>query len=182
MPVYIAMLRGVNVGGHNRIKMEQLRRSFETLGFEQIRTYIQSGNVVFKATRTSPAALSTKIGEKILSDFGFAVPVVCRTVDELSQTIDSNPFLNQRGIDPEKLHVTFLSDTPASAAVKKIEALTIAPDQSLCLGKEIYLYLPNGVSESSLMKVLLGRGLSVVTTTRNWKTVNALHQLCRDCR
>lgn len=182
MPVYIAMLRGINVGGHHRIKMDLLRRSFEALGFEQVTTYIQSGNVVFKAGKISATVLCKRISERILSDFGFAVPIISRTVDELSRVIESNPFVNQPGIDPERLHVTFLSNAPAPAAAKKIEALTIAPDQSLCLGKEIYLYLPNGVSESSLMKVLLGRGLSVVTTTRNWKTVNALHQLCRDCR
>ena len=100
----------------------------------------------------------------------------------MSRAIANNPFLRERGIDAEKLHVTFLSEAPAASALKKLEALTAAPDQSRCLGKEVYLYLPNGVSESRLMKTPLDRLLSVVTTTRNWKTVNALHQMCLDCR
>lgn len=182
MAIYIAMLRGINVGGHKRIKMDQLRESFEALGFEQVKTYIQSGNVVFKAGKLSQAGLSKRIEGKILSDFGFSVSVVSRTGDEMSKTIENNPFLKERGIDQEKLHVTFLSEAPAPAALMKLQALTAAPDQSRCVGKEIYLYLPNGVSESSLMKNPLDRVLSVVTTTRNWRTVNQLSQMCQDCR
>jgi len=182
MPIYISLLRGINVGAHKRIKMEQLRTSFEALGFEQVKTYIQSGNVVFKTAKVSPAALSKRIEGRILKDFGFSVSVVSRTLDEMAQTIANNPFLKDRGIDPEKLHVTFLSEELTPAATKKLAELTLVPDQSRCLGQEIYLYLPNGVSGSILMKNPLDRLLSVVTTTRNWRTVNALHQMCQECR
>ena len=182
MPIYISLLRGINVGGHKRIKMDRLRVSLEAMGLEQVKTYIQSGNVVFNTGKLSPAALSKRIEERILSDFGHSVSVITRTVDEIGGTIANSPFVKQRGIDPEKLHVTFLSEIPAPVALKKLADLTIPPDQSRCLGKEIYLYLPNGVSESSLMKSPLDRALSVVTTTRNWKTVNAIHQMCLDCR
>jgi uncharacterized protein (DUF1697 family) len=182
MPIYIAMLRGINVGGHKRIKMEQLRRSFEGLGFEQVKTYIQSGNVVFKTTKLPAVELSKKIKEKLLSEFGFSVSVISRTADEMSKTIENNPFLQDRGIDQEKLHVTFLSDAPSPITLKRLADLTTAPDQSRCLDKEVYLYLPKGVSESGLMKTSLDRVLLVVTTTRNWKTVNQLSQVCKDCR
>ena len=182
MPIYIAMLRGINVGAHKRIKMEQLRASFEALGFEQVRTYIQSGNVVFKAPKISPSALSKRIEERILKDSGFQASVVSRTVEEMARTIANNPFLKDTGIDQEKLHVTFLSEAPAPAALSKLAALTAAPDQCSCLGKEVYLYLPNGTSESSLMKTSLDRVLSVVATTRNWRTVNTIHQMCQECR
>jgi len=182
MPTYISLFRGINVGAHKRIRMEQLRTSFEALEFEQVQTYIQSGNVVFKTAKLSPAALSRRIEERILSDFGFPVSVVSRTVDEMARTIAENPFLKVRGIDLEKLHVMFLSDAPAAAALKKLAELTAVPDQSRCLGKEIYLYLPNGVAESSLMKSPLDRLLSIVTTTRNWRTVNAIHRMCQECR
>ncbi|MGB7824396.1 MAG: DUF1697 domain-containing protein [Candidatus Sulfotelmatobacter sp.] len=182
MPIYVSMLRGINVGGHKKMKMDQLRASIETLGLEQVKTYIQSGNVVFKTGKISPSALSKRIEEKLLGEFGFSVSVVSRTIDEMSRAIANNPFLRERGIDAEKLHVTFLSEAPAASARKKLEALTAAPDQSRCLGKELYLYLPNGVAESRLMKTPLDRLLSVVTTTRNWRTVNALHQMCLDCR
>jgi len=181
MPIYISMLRGINVGGHKRIKMDDLRKSFESLGFEQVKTYIQSGNIVFKAGKASSVALGKKIQARIVSDFGFSASVIVRTGTELGETIAANPFLTQRGIDHEKLHVTFLSDTPATPALKKLAEFTVAPDQSQCVGKEIFLYLPNGFSASSLWKVPWERALAVVTTTRNWKTVNALHQMCRDC-
>ncbi|MGD0567500.1 MAG: DUF1697 domain-containing protein [Candidatus Sulfotelmatobacter sp.] len=182
MPIYIAMLRGINVGGHKRIKMDQLRTSLEALGLQQVKTYIQSGNVVFKTAIISPAALTKKIEDKILSQFGFPVSVICRTVQEIEKTIKNNPFVNQAGIDHEKFHVAFLSQAPAPAALKKLADLTLAPDQSRCLGREVYLYFPNGVSGSSLWKHPLDGVLSVVTTTRNWRTVNTLHQMCLDCR
>jgi uncharacterized protein (DUF1697 family) len=181
MPIYVAMLRGINVGGNKKIKMDKLRSSFEALGLEQVKTYIQSGNVVFKTAKVSPVALSRKLEERILGDFGFSVSVISRTVDEIQNTIANNPFLNQPGIDLEKLHVAFLSEAPTPAALKKLAELTLAPDRSRSLGKEVYFYFPNGVSGSSLWKHPLDRVLSVEATMRNWKTVNALHQMCLDC-
>lgn len=182
MAVCVAMLRGINVGGHKRIKMDQLRISFEALGFERVSTYIQSGNVVFKVAKGSPARLGKNIEERIVSDFGFSASVIVRTSAELSEIIAANPFLKQRGIDHEKLHVTFLSEIPAAPALKKLAEFTVAPDQSRCVGREIFLHLPNGFSASSLWKVPWEKALAVVTTTRNWRTVNALHQMCLDSR
>jgi len=182
MAIYVSMLRGINVGGHKRIKMDQLRKSFEALGLEQVQTYIQSGNVVFKAGKTVPSALSARIEKRILSDFGFSVSVVSRTADEMALMIENNPFLKQRGIDPEKLHVMFLSEAPAPAALKKLAEVTAPPDQFRSADREIYFYLPNGVSQSVLFKSPVDRILAVVTTMRNWRTVNTLHQMCQDCR
>jgi uncharacterized protein (DUF1697 family) len=179
--IYVSMLRGINVGGNKLIKMEKLRQSFEALGFEQVKTFIQSGNVVFKAKTTSPAKLSKTIQDRILADFGFSVPVVSRTADEVRKTIESNPFLKERGIDLKKLHLMFLSGTPRAEAVDRLKQLPIAPDRFECSGKEIYLYLPNGVAESKLMKAPLDRLLAVVTTVRNWKTANSLHRMCQEC-
>jgi uncharacterized protein (DUF1697 family) len=176
------MLRGINVGGNKRIKMDDLRKSLEGLGFEQVKTYIQSGNVVFKAGKASSVALGKKIETMIVSDFGFSASVIVRTAAELGETIAANPFLTQRGVDHEKLHVAFLSDLPPDASLKKLAEFTVGPDQSQCVGKEIFLYLPNGFSASSLWKVPWEKALAVVTTTRNWKTVNSLHALCQDCR
>jgi uncharacterized protein (DUF1697 family) len=182
MPIYAAMLRGINVGGNKTIKMDKLRSSLEALGLEQVKTYIQSGNVVFKTAKTSSSALSRKLEDRILRDFGFSVSVISRTADEIENTIANNPFINLPGIDPEKLHVAFLSEAPAPPALKKLAELTLAPDQSRSRGKEVYFYFPNGVSGSSLWKHPLDRVLCVVVTMRNWKTVNVLHQMCRDCR
>jgi uncharacterized protein (DUF1697 family) len=181
MPIYVAMLRGINVGGNKRIKMDDLRKSFAGLGFEHVKTYIQSGNVVFKASKSSPATLGKKIEGRIVSDFGFSASVIVRTSAELDEIVAANPFLKVRGIDHEKLHVTFLSEIPAAPALNKLAEFTIAPDQSRCVGREIFLHLPNGFSGSSLWKVPWEKALAVVTTTRNWKTVNALRQMCLDC-
>jgi uncharacterized protein (DUF1697 family) len=182
MPVYVSMLRGINVGGHKRIKMDALRTSCEALGLAQVKTYIQSGNIVFKAGKVSTSSLSRKVEDKILAEFGFSVSVLTRTAQEIGAAIANNPFLKQKGIDAEKLHVMFLSATPAPAALKKLAELTAAPEQTCCLGKEIYFYLPNGMAQSIWMKTPLDRVLQVITTTRNWRTVNQLAQMCQDCR
>lgn len=179
--VYVALLRGINVGGNKRIKMEMLRQSFEALGFEQVETFIQSGNVVFKAAKFPSPKLARKIEERILADFGFAVPVVLRTAVEMGEIATSNPFMQERGIDSQRLHVMFLSETPSPIGIKKLETLPIAPDRFHCAGRQIFLHLPAGAGESRLMKAPLDRWLSVVTTTRNWQTVNSLHRMCREC-
>lgn len=182
MAVYASMLRGINIGPHKRVKMDRLRESFEALGFERVKTYIQSGNVVFKAGKLSPDRLSKKIEERILKDFGFPVSVISRTADEMGSMIADNPFLKEPGIDRERLHVMFLSEAPAPAAVTKLAEVTLLPDQCRCSDREIYFYLPNGVSQSVLWKSPVDRILSVITTTRNWKTVNSLHEMCEGCR
>jgi|SRR5258708_35695586 uncharacterized protein (DUF1697 family) len=181
MPVYISLLRGINVGPHKRMKMEKLRSSCETLGLKQVRTFIQSGNLLFEAGKASPAALSKKIEAQILSDFGFSVDVVSRTRDEMGKIIRSNPLLKEKNIDPSKLHIVFLSEVPVAAALTKLESLTLPPDRGRCLGKEIYFYFPNGVSGSTLWKHPLDRVLSVSTTMRNWNTVNKLYEMAVEC-
>lgn len=182
MPIYVSLLRGINLGGHKKIKMDELRSSLEALGFQQVKTYIQSGNVVFKAPKTSPAGLCKKIETKIQTDFGHSVSVIARTADEMEQVVTNNPFLKENGIDPEKLHVMFLSKAPEASAIEKVAALASPPQQLRCIGQELYLYLPNGVAESFVMKKPVDRLLGVVTTMRNWRTVNTIHQMCLDYR
>ena len=180
MPAYIAMLRGINIGPHKRIKMDKLRASFEGLGFDAVETYIQSGNVVFKAAKASVSSLCKKIEQKLLADFGLSVSVILRTREEMEKLICDNPLLKEKGIDPAKLHVAFLSEAPTPAAVAKLQELTLPPDRVRCLGKELHLFFPNGTSGSSLWKHPLDRVLSVVTTTRNWNTVNQLCAMAKE--
>jgi uncharacterized protein (DUF1697 family) len=181
MPVYIAMLRGINIGPNKRMKMDKLRASCEALGFNKVKTFIQSGNVVFQAAKLSPVSLSKKLEDRILSDFGFSAAVITRTTDEMARVVKNNPLLKARDVDPAKLHVVFLLESPNSEALKKLAALTLAPDRFGVAGKEIYFYFPNGVSGSSLWKHSLDRVLSVPATMRNWNTVNTLHAMAVEC-
>ena len=177
MPIYIAMLRGINVSGQKIIKMEKLRASFETLGFNSVRTYVQSGNVIFQASKTSSDILSKSIEGKILSNFGFSVPLVLRSSDEMKKIANDNPFLTDRGIDHSKLHITFLSELPAKAVLGKLNALNAVPDQFRIKGREVYLYCPNGYGRSKLSNASFEKLLSVQATTRNWKTVKTLVEM-----
>ena len=157
--------------------METLRASFEALGFRRVRTYVQSGNVVFETERTSPDDLARIIAEKISKDFGFSIPVVLRTSDDFERIMRDNPFLNRRRFDHSKLHVTFLSSTPAKDAEEKLGALNGLPDEFRIDGQEIYLYCPNGYGRSKLSNNALEKALTVGATTRNWKTVSTLARM-----
>ncbi len=180
MPVYIAMLRGINVGPHKRMKMDKLRLTCEGAGFKNVKTYIQSGNVVLHAEKLPAAALSRKLEACIENDFGFSADVITRTGDEIKRIVERNPLLKEDGVDPTKLHVVFLSEKPSAAAIKKLQQLTLAPDRTRVLGTEIYFYFPNGVSGSSLWKHPLDRVLGISSTIRNWNTVNKLYEMAQE--
>ena len=180
MPIYIALLRGINIGPHKRIKMDKLRASCEGLGFADVKTYIQSGNLVFRARKFSPPALSKNLCECIGRDFGFSADVISRTREEMKRIIDDNPFTKERGLEASKLHVVFLPQAPSAAALKKLHELTLAPDRVHSSGEEIYFYFPNGVSGSSLWKHPLDKVLSVAGTMRNWNTVTQVYGMAVD--
>jgi uncharacterized protein (DUF1697 family) len=174
MPTYIAMLRGINVSGHNIIKMEQLRASFAALGFSNTKSYIQSGNLVFEASNASTAGLVEKISRKILGDFGMSVPVTVKTAKEIDQIIKRNPFPKMPGIDPSKLHITFLSTNPPPKALEQLLPLAAKSEQFRIIGQEVFLYCPDGYGNSKLSNTAVEKKLGVGATTRNWKTVNTL--------
>jgi uncharacterized protein (DUF1697 family) len=174
---YICLIRGINVGGQKIVKMERLRESLTRLGLGGVKTYVQSGNVVFKAPGQSEEGLCGKIRKKIQSDFGFDVSVILRTAEEMGKTIEKNPFLKEKGIDTSKLHVTFLEKLPEKANLKSLETLKIEPDALRHLGTEIYLYYPNGFSGAKLSHNTLERLLGCKGTSRNWNTVNQLHRM-----
>jgi uncharacterized protein (DUF1697 family) len=182
MPVYVALLRGVNLGPNKRMKMEKLRESFNGLGLDQVQTYIQSGNVVFKAARVSQAALCRKLEAAIIADFGFSSSVITRTQEEIGQAIETNPFVKKSGIDLTRLHVTFLAVAPEASVLEELKGLTKPPDESICQGREIFLHLPNGMAKSSLTNNPLERRLLKISTTRNWNTVSQLYKMCQACR
>jgi uncharacterized protein (DUF1697 family) len=177
MPIYVAMLRGINVSGQKIIKMESLRESFGSLGFSDVKTYIQSGNVVFKSAKASTAGTAKQIAAKILDDFGFSVPVLVRTPEELGEVSKKNPLSKLGGIDDTKLHVTFLSE-PAPKTAEEILKMLAAKSEALSIcGREIYLYCPNGYGNTKLSNSAIEKKPLVQATTRNWKTVNVLFKM-----
>ena len=174
MKTYISILRGINVSGHKKIKMDELRKLFEDLNFKNVKTYIQSGNVIFEDKTTSHKELGKRIEKKIFENFGFQVPVIVKDKNELVNLIKNNPFLNGRKEDISKLHVTFLSDEPEQALVDKIAAADYKPDEFKLSADKIYLFCPNGYGNTKLSNNFFENKLKVVATTRNWKTINEL--------
>jgi uncharacterized protein (DUF1697 family) len=177
MPSYVAMLRGINVSGSKPVKMDALRASFEALGFKNVRTYVQSGNVVFEAKERAAAPLGPKIVARIKRDFGYDVPVLVLGASELARVVEENPLVRQRGIDLTKLHVTFLAGAPAAAGLKKMEGLSSGRDAFSCLGTTIYLLCPDGYGNTKLSNNAFERAVGASATTRNWKTVTTLAAL-----
>jgi len=169
----VALLRGVNVGGKNRLPMAPLAAMFEAAGCRNVRTYIQSGNVVFEA---APRGLAARIEAAILKDFGFAAPVTLRTRGEFEAVVRGNPFLP--GADESHLYVGFLAGVPAPQAVKKLDPRRSPPDRFQVIGREVYLLLPNGVGRSKLTNAWFDRALETVCTIRNWRTVKQLLAMC----
>lgn len=174
MTTYISILRGINVGGHNKIKMEELQQMIAGLGFQRVQTYIQSGNIIFQYKKQKPTLLEKKIAAAIENHFGFNVPVIVMEAISLKEIIDNNPFLKDKTKDASLLHITFLSAEPVKENFDKIKREQFLPDEIQWLGKAVYLYLPNKYSNTKLTNNFLETKLNVTATTRNWKTVNEL--------
>jgi uncharacterized protein (DUF1697 family) len=175
METYVALLRGINVG-QNTLKMERLRQLWSELGFKNVTTYVQSGNVVFEA-EGSPSSLPSAIEPRLAGETRLPVAVLVRTPAELKSSISRNPFLKEKGIDQSRLHVTFLAGAPGKDALRKLTAVNAGPDRFHLSGKEVYLYCPNGYGRTKLSNNALERVLSVKATTRNWNTVNKLYEI-----
>lgn len=178
MPVYIAMLRGINVSGHKPVKMDLLRASFEALGFSDVKTYVQSGNVVFGAAKGSVAGLTEKIAGKILNDFKFSVSVLIRTPEDLTTVLKRNPFVKQAEAEA-RLYVTFLSAPAPKGTEELLKPLATASEQIFVDDREIYLYCPNGYGNTKVSNTAIEKKLSLPATTRNWRTVNALFDMAK---
>lgn len=178
MQTFISILRGINVSGHRKIDMAGLKGLYEELQLEEVISYIQSGNVVFKASKkTRGTQLAKTIEKAIFQKYGFEVPVIVRTVMEMENVLSANPFLEESDIDVEKLHITFLSDVPATNELQKIEGINHPPDRFIIKEKDVYLYCPRGYGNTKLSNNFFENKLKVTATTRNWKTANKLLEL-----
>ena len=172
MPRYVALLRGVNVGGKNKLPMAELRAVCEALGHTDVSTYIQSGNVVFTAAKAiTPKALQAAIA----SELGVDCAVVLRTAKDLERVTKDNPFADA---DLSKVHVGFMAEKATAANIAKIDAERFLPDEFVVRGCELYLHLPGGMGRAKL-PAYLDRQLKIPTTVRNWNTVTKLLELTR---
>lgn len=176
MTKFIALLRGINVSGQKQIKMSDLKTLFEATGFQNVETYIQSGNVIFSAKEKSNKIVEDKISSAIKSKLGYYVQVIVLTPEELEQVLKNNPFLKKKK-DAESFYVTFLSENPSAENIKKLNAVDYSPEEFIIYGKSIYLFVPNGYGKAKLNNNFFENKLKVFGTTRNWKTVNKLFEL-----
>lgn len=180
MPTYISLIRGINVGGHKKLKMDELRKAVETLGLKQVKTYVQSGNIVFQAPKQSVAGLSRKIERVIKKKFGHEVSVITKTPEEIEAAIRNNPLMKEKDVDTTRIYVVFLSGSPQSSDIKKLDTIPSGGDRYRWLRDIIFLHLPNGAGNSKLANASFEKWLAVHATTRNWNTVNNLHKMATD--
>ncbi len=176
VPRYVALLRSVNVAGHGRIAMNELRASFERLGFADVTTYIQTGNVLFTTSSRSEQAVAAAIEEQLDADFGDAPAVIVRSVPELVRIGGSSPYA-KAGATPARHHVTFLASAPAKKALAALDLPPSGRDELVVDGREVYVYTPDGYAGTKYTGTFLERRLGVVSTTRNWNTVTKLCDL-----
>ncbi len=174
MPVMISMLRGVNVGGHNKIKMDELRALYEFLKFENPRTYVQSGNVIFRTKEKNSPALAKKIQNAIERKFGFRPEVIVRTTEELRSAIAASPFASRRNLEPGKILVTFLASEPGPDAPVTLLSLKAHPEELHLKGRELYIYFPDGAGKSKLPWSKVEKLFQTTGTARNWNSVTKM--------
>jgi len=177
MPVVISMLRGVNVGPHKRMRMEDLRALYSSLKLRDPQTYVQSGNVVFKTDESDLAILAKRIEAGIEKKFGFRSDVILRTAADLRRVIEKNPFAGRTDVDPSKLLVTFLASDPGEEVREKIRAIEASPEELWMDGRELYIYYPNGMARPTLAFPVIEKTLKTSATGRNWNTVTNLRDL-----
>ena len=178
MGVYISFLRGVNMTGHNKMKMADLAALYHDLGFKDAITHIQSGNVVFSTGDVySVPELSVKIGDSIRGKFGYDVPVMIRSVAELKSLIPANPYLLEDNFEPSKMAVVFLYEKASADQIGKLSGIGYPPDKFKVAEKEIFIFCPNGFGRTKLYTNFFEKKMGVTGTARNWNTVLAILEM-----
>ena len=178
MKKFIALLRGINVSGQKKIKMSDLKLLFEEMGFKDVQTYIQSGNVIFSSKEISVDKLELKISSSIKRKCGFDVRVIILSAKEIEYVLKNNPFFKKRK-DEDKLYVTFLSKIPSDENIENMHSIDYSPEEYFIEEKHLYLFVPNGYGKARINNNLFENKLKVDGTTRNWKTVKALSELAK---
>lgn len=178
MPRQIALLRGINLGARNRVSMPELRELLTGLGHDDVKTLLQSGNVVLTSKETGEQ-LEQALERAIAGELGVESRVIVRSARELAGVVKRDPFAGVAD-DPKRYQVSFLSAKPEAAVVRALEAADVAPEQVAVSGREIYAWHPEGIQRSPLAKLLTDSKLGVTATARNWNTVLKLLELARE--
>lgn len=176
MPTYIALLRGINVSGQKKIKMAELRDHLISWGFAEVQTYIQSGNLILTSPETDQTQIAERIHRGILEAYGFEVPVMILLPKDVERVLAHNPFLPEH--DPKRLYVTFLSATPDADLIDQLAAVDYAPEAYVVTDQHIYFFSPAGYGRAKMNNNFFEKKLKVNATTRNWRTVNKLRDMC----
>src|SRR5215831_5342622 len=173
------MFRGVNLGPHRRIKMDALRGVYEGLKFQNVQTYVQSGNVVFHTKEADLVRLAKRIGAAFEKEFGFSSEVLLRTAAEMQSAIARNPFTGRGGIEPNRLLVVFLGADPGDDARQKVRALKTDTEELFIDGREIYIYYRNGMARPKLNMAHVEKAVKTAWTGRNWNSVTKLLEMAQ---
>ncbi|MBQ0909038.1 DUF1697 domain-containing protein [Flavobacterium sp. F-328] len=177
MITHLALLRGINVSGHNMIKMEALKTVLEAAGFQNVQTYIQSGNVFVDTDETNAAAVGFKIKQELFKNFGHEVPVVVIAKSDLDACLNNNPFLKEKELDIKKLYVAFISTTLKDTSINDLKVSQFKPDEARIDGNKIFIKYAVGAGKTRFDQKYIEKKLNVTATIRNWNTVTQLLQL-----
>jgi uncharacterized protein (DUF1697 family) len=181
MQTYISFLRGVNMAGHNSIRMTDLIALFKDMGFNDAVTYIQSGNVIFSSVAVSAASeIASTIERAIFIRFNFNVPALIRTVQEIKNFMPLNPFLTEENFDPSKMAVMFLHEKATKEQIQKVIKIDYLPDKFKVDGSEIFIYCPNGFGRTKLSTNFFEKKMGVTGTARNWKTITTILEIAEN--
>jgi len=179
MLTYTALLRGINVSGQKKIKMAELRTQLENLGLLAVKTYIQSGNVVFQSDVTSPAALAEKIMDMILDTYGWKVPVLVLEVEQIQSAVDGYPWQAKEDRIPKDIYLTFLEQEPEAEQVSHLASFDFQGEEYVLEGKVIYFFCAKGYGRAKMSNNFFEKKLKVKATTRNWRTTNKLLEMAQ---
>jgi len=179
MQTYIALLRGINVSGHKKIKMADLRTHIEELDFQDVQTYIQTGNVIFRSKKAPSNKLEILIKNKIIEKYGFDVPVIVITPAAIKSASNNNPFEKDSTKDPKKFGVIFLQEQPLQENIEKLKEYDYSPEEYVLDDKIIYFYAANGAGNAKMTNNFFENKLKVKATSRNWKTTNKLLEMVK---
>ena len=177
MTRFVSLFRGINVGGHQAVRMDALKELHQSLGLQEVATYIQSGNVVFTSDGADVTHIQKDIEDGFAQKFGFQAKVMVRTADEFNVIIENNPFQNQPMKELKWVVAMFLASHPINTAQEEIQKTYTGPEELHIIGREVYIYYPEGIGRSKLSNVFLEKKLKTMGTARNWNTVLRLQQM-----